>query len=85
MRLSNHMTSRGGSGHFPRHHGQGSHRGQRNTHRASVPFDSYEEGSNMERGMVSYDSNDEDCDAESDSMHRGSRGQEDLYRQSHFE
>ena len=84
MRRSNHTTSQGGSGHLPRHHGQGSRRGQRHTHGASVTLGSYDHGSNMEQGMVPYDSSEEDRDMESDMMHRRSRGQENLYRQSSF-
>lgn len=85
MRRSDRATSGGGSGHPSLHHGQGPRRGERNPHRASGPFDPFNEGSNMERGMIPYDSSDEDRDMESNVMHRRGGGQEDLYRQSHHE
>lgn len=50
--------------------------------RTSGPFHPHEEERNTERGMVPYDSSDEDRDMERDMMHGRSRGQEDLYRQS---
>ena len=85
MRRSNRTTSGGGSGYPSRHHGQRSRRGQRNAHRASVPFDPYNEASNMEQGMASYNSSHEGSGMESNLMHRRSRGHEDLYRQSPYE
>ena len=82
MRRSNRTTFGGGSGHTSHRHGQGPRRGERSTQRTLGPFNSYDQGSNMESGMVLYDSSDEDRDMEGDLTHRSSGIQEDLYRQS---
>lgn len=82
MRRSNRTTSGGGFGLPSSHHGHSPRRGERNPQRASGAFSSYDQGTNMERGMVLYDSSDEDSEMESDMMHRRGGRQEDLYRQS---
>lgn len=82
MRRSDRTAFGGGSGHPSRRHRQGARRGERSTQRTSGPFNSYDDGSNMENGMVAYDSSDEDGDTESEMMHRRSGREEDLYRQS---